>query len=555
MIVPPGGADIADVQARAHGLVGVAEVREPEGGDWHPMQVRTGTVSLDELGVLPSRTTEVAVMSWTDDTDDVADYLTPFGSWVRLWHKVIRVGGTVILVPLGYYRVAKLGVNPLDGVVTVTGEDAGALVADYALTTLAAGAVTPAQTYLSRLTTMLTDALAGIPPWWATVLDPGDASATAKPLARLQYTGSRADAVVDLARRLGRRIITPVDGSAAFRLVTARDSTDAADITVRGGQLGNLETMASEVNRDGIANTAITLYTREVKVAGARTRIEQRRLVESYANPDADTAAGGPFGTVTIEVDSTNVVDDAGAQAAADTVLKDTLTQVRDVALDTAPIYGLECGDIIRIEDTQGVATTGILTAAGLGLTAADDWGLTVRTFVPLGRWSGPRRTVLTDAYEVRDDADWQNLASKSVDLTGHTTKGWSATGGTVKDGGSSLLFTANGSATCRLNSATTFGAPESRRLRVKFSVRASGGVALRARAYIDPNAAGPVYGAFVTVAAKKTKTVTAELQIGAGSTFRIGLDVDRSSGAALPNGTKFNVSNVNVEKAIRRPR
>ncbi len=52
MIVPPGVTDIQEVQARAHGLVGVAEVREPEGGDWHPMMVRSGTVSLDELGTL-----------------------------------------------------------------------------------------------------------------------------------------------------------------------------------------------------------------------------------------------------------------------------------------------------------------------------------------------------------------------------------------------------------------------------------------------------------------------------------------------------------------------
>jgi len=555
VIVIPGGDDIRDVEQRDHGLIAVAEVRAPDGGEWHPMQVRSGSITLTEIGTLPARTATLSVMSWTDDTDDVGDWLTQFGSWIRLWHQVVRVGGTVILAPLGYYRVDKLDPNPLDGTIDITASDVGALVVDYALPTLAAGQVTTGLTYLAALTTMLADTLTGIPAWWTTAVDPGDASATAKPTARLQYTGSRIDAAVNLAARLGRVITTPLDGSAAFRLTTARDATDEADITVRGGQLGNLVELSSEANRDGIANVALLLYTREVKAAGARTRIEQRRLVEAYTNTDADTAAYGPFGTVTIEVDSTNVADDAAAAAAADTVLKSTLTQVRDVAGDVSPIYGLESGDIIRIEDAQGIATTGILTGAGIGLTAADSWSLTVRTFVPVGDWSGPRRTVLTDAYTVRDEADWTNVASKSVDLTGHTTKGWSGSGGTVKDGGSRLLFTANGSATARLHSPSVFTMPAARRLRVTFSVR-NGGTStdVRARAYVDPNASGGVYGAFVTIHPGKSRTVKAELDVGAGTTFTIGVDMDKANGTALPNGHKIYVSNVRVEKAVRRP-
>lgn len=562
MITIPGGADIRDVEQRDHGLVAVAEVRSPDTDEWHPMSVRSGQVMLTELGGLPARVASVSVMSWTDTNDDVTDWLTPFGSWIRLYHKVIRVGGTVIVVPLGYFRVDSLAYNPLDGTIDIEAEDVGALVADYALTTLAQGQVTTAQTYVARLKTMLTDALVGIAPWWATAVDVGDADATRKPKTRLQYTGSRVAAASDLARRLGRRIIAPIDGSAAFRLIEPRDASDESDITIRGGQLGNLESQASRIDRDGIANTAITTYTREVKVAGARTRIEQRRLIESYTNPDGDTAVGGPFGIVTIEVDTTNVDTDAEAIAAADTVLKGTLTQVRDVALDISPAYGLECGDIIRIEDSQGIATKGILTAAQIGLTAADSWGATVRTFVPVGKWSGPRRTVLTDKYTVRDDADWQDFASKSLDLTCATTKGWSANGGTVKDGGSRLLFTASGSGNARLHSGSVFTVPGSRRLRVRFSVKYSDHPSkttgpktkLRARAYIDPNASGPVYGEFVEIPWHKTKTVSAELEVGAGTTFTIGVDVDMSTGAALTSGVKIHVSNVNVERAVRRP-
>jgi len=566
VITIPGGADIRDVESRAHGLKCVADVRAPTGGDWHPMHVRSGHVTLTEQGNMPCRTAQIEVMSWTTETDDVTDYLTPFGSWVHLTHHVQRVGGTIIAVPLGYYRVDKLAFNPLDGTITITAADVAALVADYALTTLAAGEVTTAQTYLSRLTTMLTEALAGIVPWWTVAVDPGTADAVLKPQARLQYTGSRATAAADLAIRLGRRITTTLDGAAAFRLVVPRDAAYASDITVRPGQLGNLEQLASEITRDGIANTALVTYTREVAAAGARTRVEQRRLVHAYTNPDADTAAGGPFGTVTIEVDSNSITDDTAATTAADTVLKNTLTQVRDLGIDCSPVYGLEAGDIIRVEDNQGIATKGILTAASIGATAADEWGLTVRTFVPVGRWSGARTTVLTDAYEVRDDADWQDLASPSVDLTGASARGWSATAGTVKEGGSEILYVGNGAANAQLYTAYTWPVPESLRLKASFSVKYAGltntsivltGYRIRARAWIDLDGAGPVYGPWTTIDWHKSRTVTAELEGGAGSVFNIGLAFQQvyiESVANLVPTTKIGVSNVGVEQAVRRP-
>jgi hypothetical protein len=556
MIIVAGGTDILDVQSRAHGVQGIVQVRAPDGGAWYDLFVKDGRVEIGALGELPARRASVTVMSWSADTDDVTDYLTPFGSWLRLYHDVVRVGGTRIRVPLGYFRVDTMTVNPLDGTITVTASDIGALIADYGLTTLQAGQITTSTTYLVGLTNMLTAVLSGIPAWWTVGLDSGPASTTAKPKTRLQYVGSRLDAAANLAARLGCRIVTPVDGTAAFRLVVARDATDESDVTVRPGQGGNLtmDGFDTTIDRAGIANVAVVTYTREVKTAGAKTRIEQRRLVEEYANTDADTAAGTPFGRVTIEVESSNVDTDVDARTAADAALKGTLTQVRDVTLPTSPLYGLEGGDVIRMEDAQGIATKGILIAATVGLTAADSWSLTVRSFIPVARWSGPRRTVLTDAYTIRDDHDWQDYASKTVDLTGATVKGWTAAGGTVSDAGTRMLFKASGSVTARLSTASTWSVPGERRVRVSFSVRADS-IATRARAYVDPNHSGPIYGTFVTIPKGKTATVSADLTItGAGSTFTIGLDMDQSTGAALPVNSRVYVRNINVERAIRRP-
>lgn len=556
MIIVAGGPDILDVQSRAHGVQGIVQVRAPDGGDWYDLFVKDGRVELGALGELPARRASVTVMSWSPDTDDITDWLTPFGSWLRLYHDVVRVGGTRIRVPLGYFRVDTMSINPLDGTITVTASDVGALVADYGLTTLQQGQVTTSTAYLSALSGMLSAVLAGTPPWWTTAVDPGPASSTAKPRTRLQYVGSRLDAATNLARRLGCRIATPADGSAAFRLVVARDATDESDVTVRPGQGGNLimDGFDTTIDRAGIANVAVITYTREVKTVGAKTRIEQRRLVEEYANADADTAAGTPFGRVTINVESSNVDTDGEARTAADAALKGTLTQVRDVTLPTSPLYGLESGDVIRMEDGQGIATKGILIAATAGLTAADSWSLTVRSFIPVARWSGPRRTVLTDAYTIRDDHDWRDFASKAVDLTGATVKGWTAAGGTVSDAGTRMLFKASGSATARLSTGSSWSVPGERRVRVSFSVKADS-TATRARAYVDPNQSGPVYGQFVTIPKGKTATVRADLTItGAGSTFTIGLDMDKSTGGALPANSRVYVRNINVERAIRKP-
>lgn len=563
MITIPGGADIRQVEQRDHGLVCLAQVRAPDGAEWHPMLVRSGQVAVGMLGDMPGRSVTVTVMSWTDETDDVMDYLTPFGSWIRLYHQVIRVGGTVINVPLGYYRVDRLAIDPLDGTIEITGSDVGSLVADYALTTLGQGQVTTAQTYLDRLRTMLVTVLGPIPPWWSILWDPGTADAALKPRARVQYTGSRVDAAADLARRLGQCVASTLDGRAAFRLVAPRDATDASDITVRGGVLGNLETMRSQMTREGIVNTGLVLYTREVKVAGARTRVEQRRIIRQYANTDADTSVESPFGIVTVDIDSKSVDDDTAANAAADKVLKASLTQVRDVALEVSPIYGLEAGDIIRMEDAQGIATKGILVGATIGLTAADTWALTVRTFVPVGRWSGKRTTVLTDAYEIRDDADWKDFPSKSVDLTGASTKGWTAAAGAIKDGGSAILFTATGAAGASVSTGNVWSVPSSHRLRVKFGVKYAGSTdknakptgTIRARAWIDPNASGRMYGPWVDIPWGKSKSVGAELEVGAGATFAVGVALEQVKPAAgnLTAGTTIRVSNVNVEKAVRK--
>src|SRR5262245_49872253 len=161
-------AGVSDVAVASHQLVGVCEVRAPEGGDWLPLFVISGSVTLRELGSMPGRTCSVNVLTWTDVEEDVFNVLSPFGSWVRLFHDVTGVDGVTLRVPLGYFRVTRVDINFLAGAIVLAGDDAGVLVLDYELTTLAAGQVLTSTSYADAASAMLTSTLDGIPSWWTT---------------------------------------------------------------------------------------------------------------------------------------------------------------------------------------------------------------------------------------------------------------------------------------------------------------------------------------------------------------------------------------------------
>src|SRR5215510_11879326 len=124
---------VFDVEVASHQLVGVCEVRAPEGGSWIPLFVISGSITLNELGSMPGRSCTVNVLTWTDSEEDVFNVLSPFGSWVRLYHDVTGIDGVTIRVPLGYFRVTRVVINFLAGSIVLAGDDAGVLVLDYEL--------------------------------------------------------------------------------------------------------------------------------------------------------------------------------------------------------------------------------------------------------------------------------------------------------------------------------------------------------------------------------------------------------------------------------------
>jgi hypothetical protein len=366
------------------------------------------------------------------------------------------------------------------------------------------------------------------------------------------------DAVEFLTNAIGREILMPLDGTAAYRLVVPRDAGDASDVTVRGGELGNLVESSAVMDRRGIVNTALMKYTTETATAGARTVIRQRRLVTSYVDADSDIRSGGPFGKVTLGVNSTTTITDVEAQALSATAIEQTLTVARDYTVGVSPVYGLESGDIIRIQNMEGTGQRGVLIGGSIGLTAEDNWNLTVRMYNSVGRWGKTPRVTFsagTDTKETRDDADWVDVTSKSVDTTGNSVKGWVAVGGALSKGGAHMVFKANGSATTEVGSSNVFAMPSEHRVRVRFNVRSKSRT-IYVRSYVDPNQAGRTWSPKRTQINKDTtRTVSADVTVGAGGTFSVGFDVSLNADGSgtLPAGTLVWVSEVDVAIAKRQ--
>jgi hypothetical protein len=360
--------DIRDVERRTHRVRIIAECRAPAGGAWIPLLVdsSTGGVTLAGLDELPSRTCSVTVHLSQGGGVSVLEVLSTMGSWVRLAHEITRADGTTFRVPLGYFRVNTLTVDPLLGVVTIAGADVGDLVVDYGLVTLAQGEVLPLGDLVLKLRTMLEAALAGVPPWWTLTLDiagtPGQLAQ-----ARIQRENSRAEAAVYLAGLLNRNLTMPTDGSAAFRLHASKPSNGVPDAVLTGGDLGNLVTLSTEVGRKAVHNVATVSYT---PPGGT-----QARVVREYVT-DPLVAAGGPFGRSSVEGDGTNVTSEAEAIARADAKLAATIKGARAVRIACSPVYGVEAGDLVQVVGRNGESLVGYVIGGSIPLNIRNGWSL-----------------------------------------------------------------------------------------------------------------------------------------------------------------------------------
>lgn len=564
------GQQLIDIARYNHAIVAIAEVSDADGAGWHAMQVIGGQVEFGALGDLPCRTCTVEVIATTEDGEELDIWLTPYGSWVRLYHDVYSPGALVaVRVPLGFFRVDEVVTNELDNSLTIRGSDAGRLLQDYALPTLASGLVRAKTALVTSANAMLTACFTNIPQWWTGAVIPNYTSTltNAKPL---QYEGSRVLAVQNLAAKFGTRVKVPIDGVNVFEFVVPKDINDdgETDALLRVGDAGNVETFLSTVDRVGMFNVALVKYNADNKAIGARLEHQERRLVAEYQEPDADVRSNGPFGRVTQDVSVTIEsgvlfpAADTAAQAAAKDALRTGIRRVKVVDIDAAPFYGIESGDIVKVSiDQEGkFDMRGVLVGGTIPLMPGD-WHFRVQAFVPQYKWRDPKVFTEVTISDVVDQAEWVTMTATpkgSVDMGFDTLTGWHARGGALTDGGTVANFRANGSASTQIYSDYKFKipvTPNERRVRVRWEVSAIGRD-LGCFAFIDPTGTIPPIAnkKWYSVPHDHTRTVSADLMLPGNQSFLIGLDIGTyPNGGTLPNGTVCKIRKVSVDYARRK--
>jgi len=372
--------DVRTVERLTHTVKTIAEFRAPAGSTWLPLLVdgSQGSVTINDLSVFPGRTCSFRCMGRNDDgTSPLDQGLSTLGGWVRLFHEITRTDLTTFRVPLGYYRIQTLTVDPLALAITVDGSDAGIMLNDYGLAWLWQAELAQGAVIRDFLNSLLLAPTGGIPPWWAhTDVFDRTVLPTTLSTTRVQHKGTRSDAVRDTLKTFGSWVMDmPVDASYVYRARLMPTATSPVDFTLTPGDTGNLEEVQTSVTRAAIYNVAYVNYT--PPGSSVPTRIAR----EYTAN--AAVAAGGPFGRASVEAVGENITNDAQANARADAVLAGTVSQARTLKVSTTPIYGVEAGDVVNVVGRNGSIAVGRVSGATIPLSVTAGWSLNILAFDP----------------------------------------------------------------------------------------------------------------------------------------------------------------------------
>lgn len=374
-------ADIREIEKRTHSAETVAEFRAPAGGAWIPLQtdLTSGTVSFNDLNIFPGRTCRFKCMTVGADGSKPFDQgLSTLGGWVRLFHQITRLDQSVVRVPLGVFRIQTLTIEPLTGAVTIDGSDAGITINDYGLVLLQQGELAAGAVMRTFLDGLVSTGMTNIPRWWGPQTAPFDPSvlpATTSPV-RVQYTGTRVEAVKNVLTTLNFGMDMPTDGGYVFRAKTFATAASPVTFTLTPGDLGNLDTLSSVVSRSGVYNIAVVNYT-------PPGTSDQRRVARQYTVAGSPIAIPGPFGYASVEASGENIADDAAAYARADAKLAETVQQARVLRVSCSPIYGVECNDVVNVVGRNGSVAKGRVTGGSIPFNVESGWVLDIAAFDP----------------------------------------------------------------------------------------------------------------------------------------------------------------------------
>lgn len=583
-------ADIREVQSAGHQIEVQIFARGPEDLGTvfpHQLQVVEATVTLAGVDDAPGRSVSGTVLIEDAAGDNIiaADYWSPFGTWLLVQQVIRRQNGTKITVPWGVFRLDSYTANYLIGSIDFTADDAfGSQIAGYDLMMLQDAQVTTSQTWASRITATLTEGMRSISPWWTTLVSYASGiSQTAKPAALFVSDDlNRATALTRMATTgLKARVICGGNPGTAFKIIPSRENSSYTAITaqnafhlVKPGEFGNLvsDTYADAMDRVDYANKVALTYTKTTQIPGARTRIQQKRVVVTFDDntpavlpdnwPLAELGANGPFGVQSMQALSYDELTDQAAVDLATNALSKTWVYARDLTITSGPLYGLEQGDPLWILAPGQTGFGAILTGATIPLNAeGGPWTLKVKTFTQVDKGWRPRSTASVDpgGDKTEDDADWVPAILRSnqhVALDQNFPTGWTIDNDRVVSkkypaGGDNLTVQANGSGDILFHTGLAWAVQPSGRPERRYRVKASVTCLTHShdiRVGFIFNSGAPQWSKWVPDKVKHAVTATLDYTVPAGpSTFGVQIQV-----AGPTNNELVRLNSVSVEYASR---
>jgi hypothetical protein len=200
-------------------------------------------------------------------------------------------------------------------------------------------------------------------------------------LGDITYTGARNEALTQLEQSYGAETYFDANGDFVFAARPA--DTDPVVWTVDAGEQGVMVDARESLDRTGVYNG--------VYVKGqAQGDLPPVSALSTFTDPASPVRWGGPFGHVTLLVDSTTVTTVAQAQAAADSLLRLRLKQTRSLELTSAPNPALEAGDTIEVSFPDGRTERHLIDAVTVDLATAAQQIVTRTQFAPTTQSPAP---------------------------------------------------------------------------------------------------------------------------------------------------------------------
>lgn len=289
--------------------------------------------------------------------------LSPYGSRLRIRRALVYGDGAEEVVTLGWYRVDSASRSSHLDSVSVEASDLSALLVDAQfLTPYTVPTTVPVATTVAALVT------AAVPDAPVTV----NVSRTLDRPGAATYDSDRAAAIAELATSIGAELYANADGGFTLADVPDLDTTPPV-WSVDTGSRGVRVSMSRQQTRENVTNGIVI----RAEDSSGDSGVWQH--VETDDDPKSPTWWEGPFGKVPKFYSSPSITTVDQAAAAGASLLRESLGLSRSLDLGLVPNFALEPGDVIAVENDDGIIESHLLETLSIPLSPGGDMTASTR--------------------------------------------------------------------------------------------------------------------------------------------------------------------------------